>query len=108
MSIIKKVDGRDIEFANKTLIDHNQLANRNAYGAHNISAIRNLPEKLFELKGKDSQLSLRLDELNKKIDDLHIEDVENQLTQLDGKIDSVKSDTQKINIVENAFWGVFI
>lgn len=102
MSIIKKVDGRDIEFANKKLIDHNQLANRNAYGAHNISAIRNLPEKLFELKGKDSQLSSRLDELNKKIDDLHLEDVKNELTQLDGKIDSVKSDTQKIDIVENA------
>ena len=62
MSIRKKVDGEIKEVANKSIIDHSQLTNRDAYGAHPISAIRKLPEKLYALKEKNDKTQKDLDE----------------------------------------------
>lgn len=56
MALIKKYKGKEEVIANKSVIDHNQLANRNQYGAHKIEAIRGLPEKLTQLKVKDVEL----------------------------------------------------
>lgn len=50
MSIIKKVDGKEIDFTKQPIIEHNKLEGRDNYGAHSISAIRKLPEKLSNLK----------------------------------------------------------
>lgn len=62
MSVIKNVDDQKTVIANKSVIDHSQLANRNAYGAHSIDAIRKLPEKLTSLKNKDVELENKIDE----------------------------------------------
>ena len=56
MAIYKKVNGKIKKFAENSVIDHNQLSNRDQYGAHSISAIRKLPEKLTALKVKDSDI----------------------------------------------------
>jgi len=61
MGIVKKVDNQIKEIANKSVIDHSQLSNRNAYGAHSIDAIRKLPEKLTSLKDKDTYLDTKID-----------------------------------------------
>lgn len=50
MAIYKKIDGKDRQIANNSIITHNQLEGRDVYGAHKISAIRGLPEKLTLLK----------------------------------------------------------
>ena len=52
MSIYKSKEGRSIQISGDPILDHNDLANRNEYGAHNISAIRKLPEKLASLKNQ--------------------------------------------------------
>lgn len=62
MSVIKNVDDQKTVIANKSVIDHSQLSNRNAYGAHSIDAIRKLPEKLTSLKNKDVELENKIDE----------------------------------------------
>ena len=36
MSIVKKVDGKNIKFADKPIIDNNQLIGKKNYGAHTI------------------------------------------------------------------------
>ena len=65
MAIIKKYNNEEKVIANKSVIDHNQLSNRDAYGSHSISAIRKLPEKLTNLKEKDADLQKQIDELDK-------------------------------------------
>lgn len=56
MAIYKKINGKDTKIADNGIIDHNQLANRNVYGAHSIDSIRKLPEKLTELKNKSIEI----------------------------------------------------
>ena len=50
MAIYKKIKGEDTRVASNGIIDHSQLSGRDGYGAHPISAIRRLPEKLTEHK----------------------------------------------------------
>ena len=72
MSIKKKVNGTEQEIANKSVIDHSQLDNRDAYGAHPISAIRKLPEKLSKLQSNiEEEARIRKEEddkLNARVD----------------------------------------
>ena len=56
MTLIKKYNDKPEVIANKSVIDHNQLTNREQYGAHPISAIRGLPEKLTKLKKRRKEL----------------------------------------------------
>ena len=46
MALYKKIKGQDTKIADNSIVDHSQLTGRDAYGAHPISAIRKLPEKL--------------------------------------------------------------
>lgn len=84
MAIYKKINGKVEKFAENSVIDHNQLANRDQYGAHSISAIRKLPEKLTSLKNKD----IEQDELIKE------------------NSDHITSNTSKINEVEQKAKGI--
>ena len=68
MAIHKKIDGEDRVVANKSIIDHNELSGREAYGSHPISAIRKLPEKLHALKEKDAELEQKLAEHDTEAD----------------------------------------
>ena len=98
MAIIKKVDGKEITFANKSVIDHNQLTNRDAYGAHSISSIRKLPEKLTKIKNDINNLDTKI----YKVDEL-----EENLSQLNSKLNQDIENAKKINIQENEAEGTF-
>ena len=88
MAIYKKVNGKIEKFAENSVIDHNQLSNRDQYGAHSISAIRKLPEKLTALKNKDSEQ----DELIKENSD--------NITTNSNKINEVEAGAKRINVEE--------
>lgn len=92
MSVIKNVDDQKTIIANKSVIDHSQLANRNAYGAHSIDAIRKLPEKLTSLKNKDK-------ELDDKITQERTERIEGD-ELLQANLDTVENKARQINIEE--------
>ncbi len=100
MSIIKKVDGEQKIFANKSIIDHNQLANRDQYGAHSISSIRKLPEKLTDIKDKINQLDT-------KIDDLDVDKLKEQVNIIEANLNEDISKTKQIDIIENETNGTF-
>lgn len=89
MSIQKVYNNENKIIANKSVVDHNQLANRDQYGAHSIGSIRKLPEKLTSLKEKDKELS-----------GLIKENADNIKTNSD-KILEVETNSKKIDIVEN-------
>ena len=56
MALYRKIKGQDTKVADNGIIDHSQLTGRDSYGAHPISAIRKLPEKLTELKSKSKEI----------------------------------------------------
>lgn len=64
MSIYKKIDGKDVKVAENNVIDHNQLSGRESYNAHPISAIRNLPEKLTNLKNVTKDIQTKAGQIN--------------------------------------------
>ena len=90
MTLIKKYNDRPEVIANRSVIDHNQLANRNQFGAHSIDAIRGLPEKLTKLKNKDIELEEKIDKQS------------TDLSELTEKVNEVESKASQIDITENA------
>ena len=95
MAIYKKVNGKIEKFAENNVIDHNQLANRDAYGSHSISAIRKLPERLTALKNKDAE------------QDALIKENADNITSNTSKISEVETKAKQIDIVENPDEGTF-
>lgn len=69
MSIYKKINDEDIKVAENSIIDHSQLSGREAYGAHPISAIRNLPEKLSTLKQVTGDIQTNASRINLESND---------------------------------------
>lgn len=86
MAIIRKFNNEDKVIANKSVIDHNELTNRDQYGAHSISAIRKLPEKLTALKEKDAELSQAI------ID---------EETRAKNRENAIEENAQRISLVDN-------
>lgn len=68
MSVVKKVNEEVVTFANKGIIDHNQLTGRNSYGAHPISAIRGLPEKITSIRENINNLNTSISLINVEAD----------------------------------------
>ena len=115
MSIVKKVDGKNITFADKPTIDHNQLIGRESYGAHPISAIRKLPEKLTEIKKKIIELEGKTGVTKEYVDagdrdtlaaagtytDNHIKNVNEKITDVNEKISTIETKAKGINLAEN-------
>lgn len=102
MSIQRLFNNENKVIANKSVIDHNELANRDQYGCHTIQAIRKLPEKLTELKDKDLELTEKIDAASGEL--------ANQLEAINANtsaIQEVKENAQKIDIVENQEDGTF-
>lgn len=102
MSIQRLFNNENKVIANKSVIDHNELANRDQYGCHTIQAIRKLPEKLTELKDKDLELTEKIDAASGELT--------NQLEAINANtsaIQEVKENAQKIDIVENQEDGTF-
>ena len=102
MSIQRLFNNESKVIANKSVIDHNELANRDQYGCHTIQAIRKLPEKLTELKDKDLELTEKIDAASSELT--------NQSEAINANtnaIQEVKENAQKIDIVENQEDGTF-
>ena len=100
MAIHKKIDGEDRVVANKSIIDHNELSGREAYGSHPISAIRKLPEKLHALKEKDAELEQKLAEHDTEADKA-IEQLKEQDAILKNKQDFIEQHSQQIDFNVN-------
>ena len=108
MSIVKKVDGKNITFADKPIIDHNQLIGRENYGAHPISAIRKLPEKLTEIKNKIVELEDKSGVTQEYVDakdrdtlTTAITYTDNHIKNVNEKITTVEIKAEGINLAEN-------
>ena len=108
MSIVKKVDGKNITFADKPIIDHNQLIGRENYGAHPISAIRKLPEKLTEIKKKIVELEDKSGVTQEYVDTKDIDTLttatdytDNHIENVNDKITTVETKAKGINLAEN-------
>lgn len=96
MSIIRKVNDKPQVIAEKSVIDHNQLANRDQYGAHSIASIRKLPEKLNALKQKAEEINQDIEQINARID-TNTTNIANNAE----KISNVESNAKEIDITEN-------
>lgn len=100
MAIIKKVDNKNIVLADTPKIDHSQLSGTNSYGAHPISAIRKLPEKLTALKKKDEEHDNQISDINKDIGEINEEivNLHNKDVELTNNIAEVKRHARQISI----------
>lgn len=103
MAIIKKVDNKNIVLADTPKIDHSQLSGTNSYGAHPISAIRKLPEKLSALKKKDEEIDSKIEDINEDIAEINsdIKDLQNKDAELTNNIAEVKRHARQISINYN-------
>lgn len=103
MAIIKKIDGKDIKLAENSIIDHSQLSGRDAYGAHPISAIRKLPEKLSALKKKDEEHDNAISEINEDIVEINeeITNLHNKDSELTNTISEVRRHAEQIDVEYN-------
>ena len=97
MAIIKKIDDQNKVLAENTKIDHSQLSGTNSYGAHPISAIRKLPEKLSALKKKDEELTQMIEDHNTEAD-IKIQELEKKDIELTQRTDDIEAHAKQINL----------
>lgn len=97
MAIIKKIDDQNKVLAENTKIDHSQLSGTNSYGAHPISAIRKLPEKLSALKKKDEELTQMIEDHNTEAD-IKIQELEKKDIELTQRTNEIEEHAQQINL----------
>ena len=97
MAIIKKIDDQNKVLAENTKIDHSQLSGTNSYGAHSISAIRKLPEKLSALKKKDEELTQMIEDHNTEAD-IKIQELEKKDIELTQRTDDIEAHAKQINL----------
>ena len=97
MAIIKKIDDQNKVLAQNTKIDHSQLSGTNSYGAHPISAIRKLPEKLSALKNKTQELDQMIKDHNTEAD-IKIKELEEKDIQLTERTNEIEEHAKQINL----------
>lgn len=100
MSIIKVINGEKVVVANKSITDHSQLTGREAYGAHPISAIRKLPEKLHDLKQENEATRQSVLGIETAID-TNRAGIAAEIEARTSEIERVENTTKTINIVED-------
>lgn len=100
MSIIKVIDGEKRVIANVSITDHSQLTGREAYGAHPISAIRKLPEKLYDLKQENEATRQSVLGFETAID-TNRAGIAAEIEARTSEIERVENTTKTINIVED-------
>ena len=86
MAIHKKFNNQDSKISDLSIIDHSQLSGTNNYGAHPISAIRKLPEKLQSLKEVDESLQAQ------------INTIQDNTSTLQEQINNVETNAKQIRI----------
>ena len=97
MAIIKKIDDQNKVLVENTKIDHSQLSGTNSYGAHPISAIRKLPEKLSALKNKTQELDQMIKDHNTEAD-IKIQELEKKDIELTQRTDDIEAHAKQINL----------
>ena len=107
MAIVKEIDGKKKVIADQSVVDHSQLTGTQAYGAHPISAIRKLPEKLHALKEADKELSDRITAHDEEVDAIvekvneTLDTIVNTADALAQKVDSSIEKSQGIKLEED-------
>lgn len=102
MAIKKVINGKEVTIADKSIVSHEQLSGREAYGAHPISAIRKLPEKLYELKEKDQKLESQIEANSnqvKKAVDFVIEEnlkLHNEFEKASQSVSNIEENVNKV------------
>ena len=91
MSIYKKINGRDVKVAENSIIDHSQLSGTKGANCHPISAIRNLPEKLTNLKNRSIENS---------------EAIQQNIQAIADNADAIRSNTNSIDNLNTALNNV--
>lgn len=100
MSLVRKFDNENKVIVNKSITSHSELADREAYGAHPISAIRKLPEKLHALKVKDEELDSKIAAHDAEVD-AEVERINQVATDTDNKLNNTISKAQGIGLTED-------
>ena len=101
MAIKKVINGKLTTVVKDGVTNHNDLQGREEYGCHPISAIRKLPEKLYELKQLINSLT---EEINQKITAAEnvTRNVLANTEHLDSELDSTNETIQSIlNSINN-------
>lgn len=100
MAIIKVINGKKHVVASN-IIKHNQLEDRTDYGCHPIRAIRDLPEKLTQLKDRDAELQAELEQVKVAISTMAVPQVASM--GLDDEVDlsTIEANAKNIKLVEN-------
>ena len=107
MAIVKEIDGKKKVIADQSVVDHSQLTGTQAYGAHPISAIRKLPEKLHALKEADKELSDRITAHDEEVDAVvekvneTLDTIVNTADELAQKVDGSIEKSQGIKLEED-------
>lgn len=107
MAIIRKINGKDVVVAEQTIVSHDDLQGRDSYGAHPISAIRKLPEKLHALKERDSELEGKIAAHDAEVDEYiktateNISDIEENIDQVEENLSKVEEAASQISLVED-------
>jgi hypothetical protein len=96
MKIVKVINGEKHEF--NIITKHNDLQERDSYGCHPISAIRNLPEKISALKEKDADLQNQITELKKA--EMIDTTARNNATEAKQSIGNIETNVKNINLSE--------
>lgn len=100
MAIIKVINGKKHIVASN-ITKHNQLEDRTDYGCHPIRAIRDLPEKLTQLKDKDAELQAELEQVKVAISTMAVPQVVSM--GLDDGVDlsTIEANAKNIKLVGN-------
>jgi cell division protein FtsB len=98
MEIIKVINGKKHVVASN-IIKHNQLEDRTDYGCHPIRAIRDLPEKLTQLKDKDAELQAMIEGLD--MEGRPDEQARADIETIKGSIQEINTKASNIELSEN-------
>lgn len=77
MAIIKKINNKNVVYANKGVKDHNLLMGRDSYAAHPMTAILGLGDELNTIKNNISINSGNISSLNTKVGRIQLVDNHN-------------------------------
>lgn len=104
MSIIKKINGEKVVLADKGIRDHNLLRGRDSYGAHPMTAILGLTDRLSTIETNIQTNSGDITTVNTKVGRIQVVDNQNNsftFTNGDNQSITISFDTSDINSTLN-------
>lgn len=104
MSIIKKINNKNVVLADKGVRDHNLLMGRDSYGAHPINAIYGLTDRLTGIESDISGNSQDITTLNTKVGRIQVVDNNNNsftFTNGENQTTTISFDTSALTTALN-------